>query len=53
MAARKAKRVDRSMIYRIIIAENRTPEDYFGISSKSGHIRALVNLPIPWTFAST
>jgi thiosulfate/3-mercaptopyruvate sulfurtransferase len=36
----------------IIIADNRTPEDYFGISSKSGHIKGAVNLPTPWAFAS-
>jgi thiosulfate/3-mercaptopyruvate sulfurtransferase len=36
----------------IIIADNRTPEDYFGISSKSGHIKGAVNLPTPWVFAA-
>ncbi len=39
-------------IKKIIIADNRTPEDYFGISSKSGHIMGAVNLPTPWAFAT-
>jgi thiosulfate/3-mercaptopyruvate sulfurtransferase len=34
----------------IVIVDNRTPEDYFGISSKSGHIKGAVNLPTPWAF---
>jgi thiosulfate/3-mercaptopyruvate sulfurtransferase len=37
-------------IKKIIIADNRTPEDYFGISSKSGHIKGAVSLPTPWAF---
>ena len=39
-------------IKKIIIADNRTPEDYFGISSKAGHIKGAVNLPTPWVFAT-
>jgi thiosulfate/3-mercaptopyruvate sulfurtransferase len=39
-------------IKRIIIADNRTPEDYFGISPESGHIMGAVNLPTPWAFAT-
>jgi thiosulfate/3-mercaptopyruvate sulfurtransferase len=35
-----------------IIADNRVPEDYFGITSKPGHIKGAVNLPTPWVFAS-
>ena len=35
---------------RLIIADNRVPEDYFGITSKPGHIRGAVNLPTPWVF---
>jgi thiosulfate/3-mercaptopyruvate sulfurtransferase len=34
------------------IADNRVPEDYFGITSKPGHIKSAVNLPTPWVFAS-
>lgn len=39
-------------IKKVIIADNRTPEDYFGISSESGHIKGAVNLPTPWAFAA-
>jgi thiosulfate/3-mercaptopyruvate sulfurtransferase len=35
-----------------ILADTRVPEDYFGITSKPGHIRSAVNLPTPWVFAS-
>jgi thiosulfate/3-mercaptopyruvate sulfurtransferase len=34
-----------------IIVDTRLPQDYFGISSKPGHIRSAVNLPTPWVFA--
>ncbi|HTY62597.1 MAG TPA: sulfurtransferase [Acidobacteriota bacterium] len=36
----------------LIIADNRTPEDYFGITAKPGHISGAVNLPTPWVFNS-
>ena len=52
--------VDRSMVVskayllrkskRPIIADNRMPEDYFGVTSKPGHIKGAVNLPTPWVF---
>jgi hypothetical protein len=32
---------------KLIIADNRVPEDYFGITSKPGHIRRC-RLPTPW-----
>jgi thiosulfate/3-mercaptopyruvate sulfurtransferase len=35
-----------------VIADNRTPEDYFGVSSSKGHIKSAVNLPAPWAYAA-
>ncbi len=35
-----------------IIVDNRTPEDYFGITSEPGHIKSAVNLPTPWVYSS-
>lgn len=35
---------------KLTLADNRTPEDYFGIASKPGHIRGALNLPAPWIF---
>jgi thiosulfate/3-mercaptopyruvate sulfurtransferase len=35
-----------------IIVDAREPEDYFGISPQSGHIRNAVDLPTPWMFES-
>jgi len=35
-----------------VIVDTRTPEDYFGISSKEGHVKSAVNLPAPWAYAS-
>lgn len=32
------------------LADTRLPEDYFGITSKPGHIKSAVNLPTPWVF---
>ena len=34
-----------------IIVDTRTPDDYFGISAKTGHIKSAVNLPTPWVFS--
>lgn len=33
-----------------VIVDTRLPEDYFGITSKSGHIKSALNLPLPWAF---
>jgi thiosulfate/3-mercaptopyruvate sulfurtransferase len=41
-----------SKIGKSIIADNRIPDDYFGITSKPGHIKGAVNLPTPWIFTS-
>jgi thiosulfate/3-mercaptopyruvate sulfurtransferase len=41
-----------SKVGKSIIADSRVPEDYFGITSKPGHIKGAVNLPFPWAFAS-
>jgi thiosulfate/3-mercaptopyruvate sulfurtransferase len=35
---------------KLTIADNRSPEDYFGITSKAGHIKGALNLPTPWAF---
>jgi len=35
-----------------ILVDARTPEDYFGMTSKPGHIKSAVNMPTPWVFAS-
>jgi thiosulfate/3-mercaptopyruvate sulfurtransferase len=35
-----------------VLVDNRTPEDYFGITSGPGHIKSAVNLPTPWAFTS-
>jgi len=32
------------------IVDARIPEDYFGITSRPGHIKGAVNLPTPWVF---
>jgi len=34
------------------LADTRVPEDYFGITSKPGHIKSAVDLPTPWIFAN-
>jgi len=57
----KAATVNRSMlaskeyvlsrIGKSAIVDARTAEDYFGISSKPGHIKSAVNLPAPWAYA--
>ncbi len=56
-----AGRIDRSTVAsksyvlgkigKSIIVDARLPEDYFGITSKPGHIKSAVDLPIPWIFA--
>jgi thiosulfate/3-mercaptopyruvate sulfurtransferase len=33
-----------------IILDARDPADYFGITSKPGHIKSAVDLPAPWAF---
>jgi thiosulfate/3-mercaptopyruvate sulfurtransferase len=35
-----------------VLVDARTPEDYFGITSKPGHIKSAVDMPTPWIFAS-
>jgi len=35
-----------------IVVDARLPEEYFGITSKPGHIKSAVNLPTPWIFAA-
>ena len=40
-----------SKIGKSILVDSRTPEDYFGITSKPGHIKSAVNMPAPWAFA--
>ncbi len=40
-----------SRLGKSIIVDARVPEDYFGITSKPGHIKGAVNLPAPWIFA--
>jgi thiosulfate/3-mercaptopyruvate sulfurtransferase len=40
-----------SRLGRAIILDARVPEDYFGITSKPGHIKGAVNLPTPWVFS--
>jgi thiosulfate/3-mercaptopyruvate sulfurtransferase len=35
-----------------ILLDTRIPEDYFGITPKSGHIKTSVNLPAPWAYTS-
>lgn len=41
-----------SKLGKSIIVDTRIPEDYFGITSKPGHIETAVNLPTPWAFAA-
>ena len=36
-----------------IIVDARTPEDYFGMTSKQGHIKSAVDLPTPWAFTAS
>lgn len=33
------------------LVDTRIPEDYFGVSSKGGHIKNAVNAPTPWLFS--
>lgn len=33
------------------LVDTRLPEDYFGISTKEGHIKGAVNAPTPWMFS--
>jgi thiosulfate/3-mercaptopyruvate sulfurtransferase len=40
----------RNRLGKAIILDARIPEDYFGISSKPGHIKGAINLPTPWVF---
>jgi len=40
-------------IGKLAIVDTRTPEAYFGITSKKGHIKSAINLPTPWAFTST
>jgi thiosulfate/3-mercaptopyruvate sulfurtransferase len=40
-----------SRIGKSVILDARTAEDYFGITSKPGHIKSAVNLPAPWMYA--
>ena len=39
-----------SKIGKAAIVDTRTPEDFFGITAKTGHIENAVNLPAPWAF---
>ena len=39
-----------SQLNKLMIVDTREPKDYFGITSKSGHIKNAVNLPTPWIF---
>lgn len=41
-----------SRIGKSVLLDGRSPEDYFGITSKPGHIKSAVNLPTPWIFNS-
>ena len=34
-----------------MIVDTRTPEDYFGVTVQSGHIKTALNLPAPWVFS--
>lgn len=53
--------IDRSMgvskdyvlknIGKSVLVDTRLPQDYFGITSKAGHIQSAVDLPTPWVFA--
>jgi thiosulfate/3-mercaptopyruvate sulfurtransferase len=53
--------IDRSMVVsknyvlksvgKSVLADTRLPQDYFGITSKVGHIQSAVDLPTPWVFA--
>jgi thiosulfate/3-mercaptopyruvate sulfurtransferase len=42
-----------SKIGKSTIVDTRTPEDYFGATSKSGHIKTALCLPAPWAFSGT
>jgi thiosulfate/3-mercaptopyruvate sulfurtransferase len=33
-----------------VIVDTRVPEEYFGATSKQGHIKSAVSLPTPWIF---
>ncbi len=35
---------------RLRLVDSRIPEEYFGITSKPGHIEGAVNMPTPWVF---
>lgn len=39
-----------SKIGKAAIVDTRTPDDFFGITVKTGHIKGAVNLPAPWAF---
>jgi thiosulfate/3-mercaptopyruvate sulfurtransferase len=39
-----------SKIGKSIIVDTRKPEDYFGKTSKPGHIKSAVDMPTPWIF---
>jgi thiosulfate/3-mercaptopyruvate sulfurtransferase len=45
-----AKDYVRSRLAKTRIVDARTPEDYFGITGKEGHIKGAVNAPTPWLF---
>jgi thiosulfate/3-mercaptopyruvate sulfurtransferase len=47
-----SKRYVLSKIGKSILVDARTPEDYFGVTSKPGHIKGAVNMPTPWVFSS-
>jgi thiosulfate/3-mercaptopyruvate sulfurtransferase len=34
-----------------VLLDARVPDEYFGITSKPGHIKSAVNLPVQWAFA--
>jgi thiosulfate/3-mercaptopyruvate sulfurtransferase len=40
-----------SKIEKSILLDARNVEDYFGITSKPGHIKSAVNLPVRWAFS--
>jgi thiosulfate/3-mercaptopyruvate sulfurtransferase len=51
-SARATKSYVQSRLGKAIILDARIPEDFFGITSKPGHIKGAVNLPTPWVFSS-
>ncbi len=36
-----------------VIVDSRMPEEYFGVASQPGHIKAAINLPTPWVFSDS